>query len=444
MPRSRKRARRFHQNGGTQVYDAVIFDLDGTLTNSEKGITACAAYALKKMGRPVPPPDTLRRFIGPPLSESFARYCGMDEAETWKAVELYRERYHPIGWKENQVYPGIRALLRMLHEAGIKVLVATGKPVMPSEKILTYFRLRPYIDGIAGPTPEDERGDKALLIRRVLEGQNVKSAVMIGDRASDIQGAREADIDGIGVRYGFGEPDEFDALGCPVADSPETLCEMLLGKKLETKGYFISIEGLDGCGKTTQSNAIAQALRDFGYTVRRSREPGGCPISEKIRNLLLDINNKGMSDITEALLYAASRAQHVRQVIRPAIDRGEVVLCDRFVDSSVAFQGGGRELGVSLIQQINAPAVEGCLPDTTVLLRLDHETALRRRANASALDRIESEAAAFHARVEAAYDEIASRDPGRFILADAREAPQYITEKILSALFDRMDQAGVV
>ncbi|MBQ9300230.1 MAG: dTMP kinase [Clostridia bacterium] len=217
-----------------------------------------------------------------------------------------------------------------------------------------------------------------------------------------------------------------------------------MGKPLSRKGYFISIEGLDGCGKTTQSNAIEKALRDFGYTVRRTREPGGCPISEKIRDLLLDIQNTGMSDITEALLYAASRAQHVRQVIMPAMEQGDVVLCDRFVDSSVAFQGGGRELGVSLIQQINAPAVKGCLPDTTVFLRLDHDTALRRRENASALDRIESEKASFHARVEAAYDALVQQDPTRFITVDARKEPEKITEDILSALLDRMDAAEVV
>ena len=125
---------------------------------------------------------------------------------------------------------------------------------------------------------------------------------------------------------------------------------------------------------------VEKALRDRGYTVRRSREPGGCPISEKIRTLLLDVADTGMDDITEAMLYAAARAQHVRQVvILPALQEGDVVLCDRFVDSSVAFQGGGRELGVALIEQINAPAIEGCLPDATIYLRLDHETG---RANA--------------------------------------------------------------
>ena len=425
-------------------YDTVIFDLDGTLTNSEKGITACAAYALQKMGRPVPPADVLRRFIGPPLTESFQKYCGMDAAETERAVLTYRERYLPVGWRENQVYPGIRSLLKMLKERGARIYVATGKPQAPSERILRYFNLMPYIDGVAGPTAEDPRADKDLLIRRALGDAKTENAVMIGDRASDILDARKIGVEGIGAGYGFGEPDEFAALDCPVAQSVEALSGLLMDAPLEKKGYFISIEGLDGCGKTTQSNAIDAALRDFGYIVRRSREPGGCPISEKIRDLLLDVNNRGMSDITEALLYAASRAQHVNEVIRPAISRGEVVLCDRFVDSSVAFQGGGRRLGVPLIQRINEPAVAGCLPDTTVFLRLDHETALRRRGSASALDRIESETASFHARVEAAYDQLIAEDPERFIIVDARKEAEKITEKILSALIPRMEAAGVV
>jgi len=143
------------------------------------------------------------------------------------------------------------------------------------------------------------------------------------------------------------------------------------------------------------------------------------------------------------MLYAAARAQHVRQVILPALQEGDVVLCDRFVDSSVAFQGGGRELGVALIEQINAPAIEGCLPDATIYLRLDHETALKRRANASALDRIEQEKAAFHARVEAAYEELAVRHAQRFICVDAARKPKEITDDILQALFTRMQAAGV-
>ena len=425
-------------------YDAVIFDLDGTLTNSEKGITACAAYALRQMGREVPDADALRRFIGPSLVVSFEKYCGMNPKETKRAVELYRERYIPTGWRENQVYPGIRSLLRTLYAEGAQIFVATGKPLASSEKILEYFGLRQYISDIAAVSDEDPTAGKDALIRRLLRGKRFRRAVMIGDRASDISGALCAGIDGIGVAYGFGEKKEFEGIAArAVVQNVNELTACLLDHPLPNKGYFISMEGLDGCGKTTQADAVEKALRDFGYIVRRTREPGGCPISEKIRDLLLDINNKGMTDITEALLYAASRAQHVREVIQPAIERGEVVLCDRFVDSSVAFQGGGRQLGVELIQQINAPAVGGCLPDATVFLRLDHETALRRRENASTLDRIESEKASFHARVEQAYNQLIQMDPERFISVDASRQPDEITVDILQALFKRMNDAGV-
>ena len=136
-------------------YDAVIFDLDGTLTNSERGIVASVRYALEKMNRPVPDADTLRKFIGPPLSESFRIYCGMNDMETEEAVRVYRERYLPIGWAENAVYPGIRALLKALKNQGASVYVATGKPQTPSERILRHFELMQYIDGVAGPTDAD-------------------------------------------------------------------------------------------------------------------------------------------------------------------------------------------------------------------------------------------------------------------------------------------------
>ena len=424
-------------------YDTVIFDLDGTLTNSGEGITRSVAFALESMGLPLLDDATVRKFIGPPLSESFRRYCGMTEEQTAQAVSFYKQRYNTVGWLENGVYPGIRSLLHALRKQGARVFVATGKAQQSSERILEHFGLSAFIDRLAGPLSRDDDARKETLIARVMAGEACGRTVMVGDRASDAEGAKKAGVDSIGVAYGYGAEDEFEGLSCPVAESVEALSRMLLGETPVKKGCFITIEGLDGCGKTTQANAIEKALISRGYTVRRTREPGGCAISEKIRDLLLDVSNTGMSGVTEALLYAASRAQHVRQVILPAIGRGEVVLCDRFVDSSVAFQGGGRQLGVPLIQQINAPAIEGCAPDVTVFLKIDHETALRRRGRASVLDRIESEAASFHARVEAAYDEIVSKEPERFIIVDAAQSPQAVSEQILTALTKRLDGAEV-
>ena len=129
--------------------------------------------------------------------------------------------------------------------------------------------------------------------------------------------------------------------------------------------------------------------------------------------------NAGMTDETEALLYAASRAQHVREVIRPAVKAGKVVLCDRFVDSSAAYQGGGRQMGIEKILQINAPAVDGTLPDLTVYLDIDHRTAMARRCAATEPDRMEMEAESFHARVEDGYHELIRRDPKRFAVVNA-------------------------
>ncbi len=184
-------------------YDAVIFDLDGTLTDSRPGIFACAEYALKKMGLPVPTEATLQRFLGPPLAESYMKYCGMTEEQAAYATDLYRERYNPIGWKENSVYPHIRALLAALKERGAYLAVATGKPEHTSVEILRYFGLLQYFDAVAGPTPGELHADKGTLIRRVLPVG--RKAVMIGDIAGDIKGARDAAVDSIAALYCYAE-----------------------------------------------------------------------------------------------------------------------------------------------------------------------------------------------------------------------------------------------
>ena len=168
------------------------------------------------------------------------------------------------------------------------------------------------------------------------------------------------------------------------------------------------------------------------------REPGGTPIGEKIREILLDKGNAGMTAETEALLYAASRAQHVRQKILPAVAEGKVVLCDRYLDSSVAYQGGGRQLGIDQVLAINEPAVKGAAPDLTVYLEIGHRKALERRCAASEPDRMEMEADSFHARVEDGYHQLIARDPERFIVVDAEKSRDEIAGEIREKVLERL------
>ena len=170
----------------------------------------------------------------------------------------------------------------------------------------------------------------------------------------------------------------------------------------------------------------------------RTREPGGCAISEDIRRIILDTANTDMCPACEALLYAAARAQHVSQVIRPAVERGMLVLCDRFVDSSVAYQGGGRGLGVETVQQINDPAVDGMTPDATLYLAIDHREALRRRLSASEPDRLELEAGEFHERVQKAYERLVRDNRRRFVVVDAARGVDEVARDALDAVLERL------
>ena len=424
-------------------YDAVIFDLDGTLTDSEKGIRLCAEYALAKMGRPIPSPDIMRRFMGPPLADSFMRWCGMTEEEAARGTDLYRERYIPIGWRENRVYPRIRALLDGLKKRGTYLAVATGKPQHTSVEILRYFGLLPYFDAVAGPDNRDLHADKAKLIRRVLpEG---KKAVMVGDTAGDIKGAQDAGIASVAALFGYGDNGEILAQGPDhIAGTTEDLCELLCPGMEKPKGAFITLEGVDGCGKSTQAAALAERLSDFGYSVRRTREPGGCPIAEEIRKILLAKEDGGMCAETEALLFAAARAQHVKEVILPAVQRGEIVLCDRFVDSSLVYQGGARGLEEAWIREINRAAYREGAPDATLYLRMNHENALKRRFSVSQPDRIEQAGDAFHARTEAAFEKLYREEPDRFIAVNADQDKEKVTDEAFEKLFRRLTERGVL
>ena len=424
-------------------YDAVIFDLDGTLTDSRPGIFACTEYALKKMGLPVPPEAILNRFLGPPLAESFVKYCGMSEEQAACATDLYRERYIPIGWKENSVYPRIRALLAALKERGAYLAVATGKPEHTSVEILRYFGLLPYFDAVAGPTPEDLHADKGRLIRWVLpEG---RKAVMIGDIAGDIKGAQDAGIDSIAALYGYGNRKEILAQGPTHAvETTKELCDLLCTDMPAPKGYFIALEGGDGCGKSTQSKALGERFIQFGYTVRRTREPGGCPIAEEIRKIVLAKEDGGMCAETEALLFAAARAQHLKDVILPAVRNGEIVLCDRFVDSSLVYQGIARGLGLSWVREINRVAYREGVPDVTLYLRMDHEAAMARRLAVSLPDRIEKAGDSFHASTQAGFEQLYQEAPDRFLAVNAAQKPEEVTEEAFHKLFERMTGEGVL
>lgn len=183
------------------------------------------------------------------------------------------------------------------------------------------------------------------------------------------------------------------------------------------KGYFITFEGGDGAGKSTQINRLMEHLEKCGFDVILTREPGGTDIGEKIRNIILDPENKEMDAVTEAMLYAASRAQHVAQVIKPAIEEGKIVICDRFIDSSIAYQGFGRGLGDS-VSIINSYAVGEYMPDKTVLLKLKPQLG-NKRISTREKDRIELEAESFHQAVFEGYEALERMYPDRIIGVDA-------------------------
>lgn len=421
-------------------YDTVIFDLDGTLTESEPGITKSVQYALEQMNRPPLDAATLRRFIGPPLRESFIAVAGMAEDEADEAVRIYRERFSTVGWMENSVYEGIAPLLRALKAGGAYVAIATGKPEVFSRKIIDYFGLAPYIDRLEAITLSDHHADKVALVRRALP-ERYERACMVGDRAGDMEGALGNGIDGIGALYGYGTREELENAGARfIAASVNALRDILLDAGDAPGGLFVTFEGTDGCGKTTQMKRAADWLRGRGYEVVSTREPGGCPISERIREIILDVGSAGMTAECEAMLYAAARAQHVSEVIRPAVKRGAIVLCDRFLDSSLVYQGVGRGLGMGAVRALNRLGVDGCEPDLTLFYDISPERAMQRRRAASAPDRLELERKEFFEAVYGAYKALAAEDPERIAVIDADrpiDAVETDTRRCLAETLDR-------
>lgn len=206
------------------------------------------------------------------------------------------------------------------------------------------------------------------------------------------------------------------------------------------KGLFISIEGPDGSGKSTQIENIKKFFADKNLEIVFTREPGGTPIGERIRSIILDNNCSEMDDMTEAMLYAAARAQHVSQVILPALEAGKTVVCDRFVDSSLAYQGYGRGLG-DAVGIINSYAIRGILPDITFLLKLDPAVA-KCRIREDEQDRLESEKTAFHSEVYKGYLELERQNPDRIFGIDASGCIDDIKRDIYAKLEEVLERVA--
>lgn len=198
------------------MYKTVLFDLDGTITDSEPGIIACVQHALRQFGIEVEDPKTLRPFIGPPLRDSFRDYFHMTPEEAEQATEFYRQRYAPIGKFECSVYPGIPQLLRRLHETGRTVILATSKPEGFAREILEHFDLLQYFDLIGGATLDGSRDTKEAVLQYILDSGRVpdrQDAVMIGDTKFDMIGAAAFSLPAVGVLYGFGSRQELEENG---------------------------------------------------------------------------------------------------------------------------------------------------------------------------------------------------------------------------------------
>jgi dTMP kinase len=213
------------------------------------------------------------------------------------------------------------------------------------------------------------------------------------------------------------------------------------------RGYFITLEGLDGSGKTTQINRLAAWLKERGQTPLVTRQPGGTVTGDRIRSLVLDSRSTGLAPLTEMALMFADRAQSIAEVIEPALDAGKIVLCDRFSDSTEAYQGGGRELGSEVVLELNRLLAGGLQPDLTLLLLPSLEASLARarrrnqrtaQENGADEDRFERELDGFFRRVWQKYKEIAAREPQRVVLIEGDLSIQQVQEQIVAAVSARL------
>lgn len=199
---------------------------------------------------------------------------------------------------------------------------------------------------------------------------------------------------------------------------------------------FIAFEGGEGAGKSTQEALLADHLTAHGYEVVRTREPGGTPAGEAIRAVVLSPDYEGLDDRAEALLFAASRGEHVARVIRPALERGAIVVCDRYIDSSVAYQGAGRNLGMDAVRELSLWATNALLPDLTIVLDIDPEIGLSRL---NSRDRLEGQPLDYHRRVRQAFLDLAGTEPARYVVIDATQNPSVMAEQVRIAVDARLD-----
>ncbi|MBP3895563.1 MAG: dTMP kinase [Mogibacterium sp.] len=208
------------------------------------------------------------------------------------------------------------------------------------------------------------------------------------------------------------------------------------------RGLFITLEGGDGAGKSTQIRNIESFFDKKGLVVVHTREPGGTAISEKLRDILLDSGNLEMHAVTEMLIYAASRAQHVRELVKPALEKGHIVICDRFLDSSIAYQAYGRGLG-DMVDIVNSYATEGLTPDITFWMDIDPKEGKERVSKMGDFDRLEMEQMDFHYKVYGGYKALSEKYPGRIKRIDASKSVEEISEDIETHLIELCSRKGL-
>lgn len=206
------------------------------------------------------------------------------------------------------------------------------------------------------------------------------------------------------------------------------------------KGFFITFEGPDGSGKTTISTRVQKRLVEMGYDAIYTREPGGIDIAEQIRNVILDPKNITMDPKTEALLYAASRRQHLVEKVIPALEKGQIIICDRFIDSSLAYQGYARHLGIDNVYSINEFAIEGHFPDTTIFLNLNYADGLQRIESRVFKDRLDLETNTFHQEVSKGYQKVLEKYKYRMHVVDASQEIEKVVEDSLKIVLETISK----